>query len=173
MPNAPLRRPRQSTGNGCALIVCDSRFEEYFQLHETVFSALGHFGIPYRIHDLAVAGLDEATLSGCAVVVLGQDNLGLGLTRKSQTALYRAVSGGLGLVNFDYNLTHYDSSLVEAFGLSGVRTGRFVNVDSANSIAVPGADHWLTWTQEQGAEHRFNMPLPAAQASTGAFVLAA
>ena len=164
MPNAPFRRLRPSTGNGCALIVCDSRFEEYFQVYETVFAALGHFGIPYRVHDLAATDLDAATLEGCAVVVLGQDNVGLGLTGKAQSALLEAISGGLGMVNLDYNLTHYDESFVDAIGLAGLRSGRPVDVDSTTSIAIPTADHWLTWTQEEGRVHRLNMPVPAARA---------
>ena len=164
MPNAPFKRLRPSTGNGCALIVCDSRLKEYFQLYETVFAALGHFGIPYRTHDLAMADLNAAALRSCAVVVLGQDNLGLGLTRKAQSALLAAISDGLGLVNLDYNLMHYDKALVEAIGVSGFRAGRPIDVGSATSASVPDADHWLTWTQEEGQVHRFNMPLPASHA---------
>lgn len=164
MPNAPFKRHRQSTGNGCALVVCDSRLEEHFQIHETIYAALGHFGLPYRVHDLAAGDLDARTLEACAVVVIGQDNVGLGLTRNSQSVLLQAVSGGLGLVNFDYNLAQYDSSFAEAMGLSGRHASRSIDVGSADSIAVPAADHWLTWTQDEGQEHRLNMPVPAALA---------
>ncbi len=164
MPNAPFKRHRQSAGSGCALIVCDSRYEEYQQIHETVFAALGHFGIPYRVHDLAAGELDEATVAACAVVVLGQDNIGLGLGRRSQSVLLAAVSGGLGLINLDYNLALYDGSFAEALGLSGRRAGQPIAVGSAEAITVPDADHWLTWTQEAGAVHRLNMPVPAALA---------
>ena len=164
MPNAPFKRQRQSTGNGCALIVCDSRFEEYLQIHETVFAALAHFGIPYRIHDLATGGLDAQMLAACAVVVLGQDNIGLGLNHKSLSALLGAVSGGLGLVNLDYGLAHYDASFAAAIGLSGSRAGQPIAVGSAEAIAVPAADHWITWTQEEGCVHRLNMPVPASLA---------
>ena len=162
MPNAPFKRHRQSTGNGCALVVCDSRLEEYFQIPETIYAALGHFGLPYRVHDLAAGDLDARTLEACAIVVIGQDNVGLGLTRTSQSVLLQAVSGGLGLVNFDYNLAQYDSSFAEAMGLSGRHSSLSIEVGSAESIAVPAADHWLTWTQEEGREHRLNMPVPAA-----------
>lgn len=162
MPNAPSKQSRQSTGNGCALIICDSRLEEFLQIHETVYAALGHFGIPYRVHDLATANLSARTLAGCAVAVIGQDNVGLGLTRKSQSALLKAVSEGLGLVNLDYDLAHYDASFVEAVGLSAHGTRRPIEVGSAETVAVPAADHWLTWTQEAGQEHRLNMPVPAA-----------
>ena len=162
MPNAPFKRPRQSTGNGCVLVICDSRLEEHNQIHETVFAALGHFGVPYRLHDLATGGLEAKTVAGYAAVVLGQDNLGLGLTTRSQAVLLHAVSDGLGLVNLDYNLAQYDSSFAEAIGLSGRKSGQAVEVGSACSIAVPAADHWMTWTQEAGQEHRLNMPVPAA-----------
>jgi hypothetical protein len=162
MPNAPFKRHRQSAGNGCALIVCDSRLEEYFQIYETIHAALGHFGVPYRVHDLAAGDLDARTLEGCAIVIIAHDNVGLGLTRKSQSVLLQAVSGGLGLVNFDYNLAQYDSSFMEAMGLSGRHSSRSIEVGSAESIAVPEADHWLTWTQEEGRAHRLNMPVPAA-----------
>ena len=173
MPNAPFKRLQPSTGNGCALIVCDSRFEEFFQLYETVFAALGHFGIPYRLHDLAKADLKAAELRTCAVVILAQDNLGLAMTRQSQSCLLAAVAGGLGLVNLDYNLSHYDASLVEAAGVAGLRSGRLVDVGSATSVCVPDANHWLTWTQEEGEEHRFNMPIPAALTKTRPWLITA
>ena len=164
MPNAPSKRPVSSVGNGCALIVCDSRLEEHLQIHETVYAALGHFGIPYRVHDLATADLDAATLEACAVVILGQDNMGPGLTRASQSALLDSIAGGLGMVNLDYNLMHYDKSYVDAIGLAGLRAGRPMAVDSTASIAIPTIDHWITWTQERDRLHRFNMPVPAALA---------
>ncbi|MDC0033257.1 hypothetical protein OAJ57_01680 [Alphaproteobacteria bacterium] len=164
MPNAPSKRYHSSAGNGCALIVCDSRREEHLQIHETVYAALGHFGIPYRVHDLAAADLDAATLEACAVTILGQDNMGPGLTATSQSALLDAVSGGLGMVNLDYNLMQYDRSLINATGLAAVRAGRPMAVGSTASVGIPAADHWITWTQEAGRVHQLNMPVPAALA---------
>lgn len=162
MPNAPGKRARPSSGTGCALIVCDSRFEEYLQIHETVYAALGHFGIPYKVHDLAVADLDIAILEMCALVVLGQDNIGLGLTAESQFALLEAIAGGLGMVNLDYNLMHYEQAFVDAAGLAGSRAGRSAAVGGTASITIATIEHWITWTQAEGRVYRLNMPVPAA-----------
>jgi hypothetical protein len=146
------------------LIVCDSRLEEHLQIHETIYAALGHFGIPYRVHDLAMAALDATTLEACAVVVLGQDNIGPGLTPASQSALLEAVSNGLGMVNFDYNLMHYDKSFVDSIGLAGFNASRPMAVASTASVTIATIDHWITWTQEEDRVHRLNIPLPAALA---------
>jgi hypothetical protein len=102
---------------------------------------------------MAAADLDIKILENCAVVVLGQDNVGLGLNRG-------AVSSGLGLVNFDYNLTNYDTSFAEAMGLTESPKG----IGSVDTVSIRSADTWITWTQEESQEHRLNMPVPAALA---------
>lgn len=166
MSRAPSRQPKTSVGNACALVLCDSRLEESLQIHETVYAALGHFGAPYRVHDLAASGLDPTALNDCAVVVLGHDNIGLSLTAGIQATLLQAVAGGLGLVNLDCNLSSYDESFSDAIGLVGRRRGRPIGIGATTSVDVSAADHWISWTQEEGGRHRLNMPIPAAEAKT-------
>ena len=163
MPNAPHRRARQSKGNACALVVCDSRYAEYAQLHETVYAALGHFGVPYRVHDLAVRALDDGALGDCAVVVLAQENVGLGLTRKALGSLLAAVADGLGLVNLDYNLTHYDDALRDALGLAGTRHDGKETVGAVEAVSIATTDHYLTHTQGEGRLHRLRTPVPGTR----------
>lgn len=166
MPNAPAKRPQRSLGNGCALVLCDSRLAEHGQVHETVYAALGHFGVPYRVHDLAAGDLDAAMLADCALVLIAQDNLGLGFGRAGQTLLLDAVSShGLGLVSLDYNLAQYDDGFAAALGLRGLRHDGRIGVEGLDAVGIATTDHYLTHTQEEGRVHRLHMPIPAARAT--------
>ena len=57
--NGRVQRERRTTsGNGALLVVIDSGgpYWERMIVDETVLVALAHFGLPYRLLDLAVAG---------------------------------------------------------------------------------------------------------------------
>lgn len=167
MPNAPSKRTKQSRGNGVALLLCHSGYAEYAQVPETMFAALGHFGIPYRVRDLGAGRLRAAELEKCAVLVIGQENLGIGLSASDQKTILQAVAGGLGLVNFDYNLANYDDSYLDMIGLKGTRHDKGVGTIGAASIGIVSNSDYLTWTQESGRVHSLAFPIPAAVVRAG------
>ena len=162
MPNAPSRRIRESRGNAVVLVLCCSAYAEHALLPESVFAALGHFGIAYRVRDLARGRLRAGELADCAAAIIGQENLGLALSAADQKTLLGAVEGGLGLVNLDYNLAHYDAGLAEALGVRGTRNDKAVGVAGARAVGIVTTDDFLTYTQESGRVHGFQVPVPAA-----------
>ena len=160
MPNAPSKVAKESHGNAAVLVLADSRLSEYMQLPETMFAALSHFGVPYRVHDLAEKGLDREVLDNCSALIVGQENLGLSIDSEDRAMLLKAVEDGLGFVNFDYNLRNYDEPFRRAAGVKGSgHQGRFV-VDSVDRLGIVTTDHFLTHTQENGATHALHMPIP-------------
>ena len=67
---------RQSRGNLAVVVVVDSSQAEFPLLFETTFGALAHFGIPFRVADLATGPLTDDTLAGCRAVLVAQEHLG-------------------------------------------------------------------------------------------------
>ena len=118
-----LQRGRRfSAGNGALLVVVDGRggYWDRQIVNETVLVALEHYGMPYRLFDLASENLDEAALSNCAGIVLAQDHLGGSLTEAETTRVAEAVKNGVGLVNFDDDLRQYRPALLEMFGFGHI-----------------------------------------------------
>src|SRR5438552_14066165 len=92
---------RQSRGNLAVVVVVDSSQGEFPLLYETTFGALVHFGIPFRVADLARAPLGDDAIHGCRATLVAQEHLGGRLGAKGQAALLRAVDEGMGLGSFD------------------------------------------------------------------------
>src|SRR5258706_11697923 len=63
---------RQSRGNLAVIVVVDSSQPEFPLLYETTFGALGHFGIPFRVADLARGPLSDQALHGCRAFLVAQ-----------------------------------------------------------------------------------------------------
>jgi hypothetical protein len=162
MPMASTERPKNSTGNATLLVLYDSSQAESAQLPETIFSALNHFGMPYRSLDLARARLDGVDFHRHAAVVIGQEYLGLRLRPDDVRTLLKAVESGCGLVNVDHDIAAYDDTLCDALGLGGSHpTGRIAD-DGAEALVVSDNDHFISYTQDAGGTHRFRMPIPIA-----------
>src|SRR5436190_21797901 len=89
---------RQSRGNLAVTVVVDSSQPEFPLLYETTFGALGHFGIPFRVADLARGPLSDEALRGGRAVLIAQEHLGGRLGSTGQATLLRTVEGGTGLV---------------------------------------------------------------------------
>ena len=173
MPNAPVKRPRRSRGTAAVLLLGDSRAMEFTQMPETMFAALGHFGMPYRLLDLARRRPTPRDLAGAAVVVIGQENLGLSLDAAEQGLILSAVKDGLGLVNFDCNLANYDAAFADALGLTA--PGNRFGIDGVSSVGIADAAHSISCQQEGGAHHRLHLPVagvPVRPARPGTVVLA-
>ena len=162
MPNAPAKRPRRSTGNAAILLLGDSRQMEFAQMPETMFAALGHFGMPYRLLDLARRRPTSSDLAGAAAIVIGQENLGLSLDAAEQGLILGAVANGVGFVNFDCNLANYDTVFADALGLAA--PGKRFAIDGVSGIGIAGAAHSIACQQESGAHHRLHLPVAGVPA---------
>src|SRR5438034_3482549 len=109
------REQHSSTGNGALLVLVDGagRYWDRAIVDETILVALEHFGMPYRLLDLALERLKPETLSNCAGIILAQNRLGVGLSDSETHLVADAVKNGIGLVNFDDDLRLYRQPFLE------------------------------------------------------------
>lgn len=167
MPSAPEQQPKPSRGNLALLVLVDTTQAEHTHLPETVFAALGHFGMPYQVLDLGRQRLEGIELQRYRAVVNGQEHLGLRLSSAAVAALLNAVEGGLGLINFDHDLTPYGDAYAAALGLVGANATGRIPIDGTEAVVVRDNDHYISYTQEAGATHRLKMPVPIARVRVG------
>ena len=155
---------RQSRGNLAVVVVVDSSQPEFPLLFETTFGALSHFGIPFRVADLARGRLHDDVLNGCRAARVAQEHLGGRLGEGGQAMLLRALDKGMGLVSFDADLAGYGAEWLRAAGLAGVGRGGEVVTGGTPALAVREANHPITWWQD-GERHKvLKMPVPTALA---------
>jgi len=147
------RRVQLARGNGACLVVVDSR-GSYWQrciVEETILVALEHFGMPYRILDLASERPTAETLGTCAVILLAQNSLGESLLEEESRAVADAVREGVGLVNFDCDLRLYHPALLELFGFDRAE----FQVYATNQIRICDRSHYITGMQDPDECHCF------------------
>lgn len=157
MPNGKgmVQRDRHSsTGSGALLVIVNGEgaFWDHQIVDETVLVALEHYGMPYRVFDLAKERLDAAILSNCAAIVLAQHHLGGSLTDAETTLIAEAVKSGVGLVNFDNDLLQSCPALLEIFGFNRINPHPM----ATNLIRIPGNSHYIHRMQFPGDFHTFN-----------------
>jgi hypothetical protein len=155
---------RQSRGNLAVVVVVDSSQPEFPLLFETTFGALAHFGIPFRVADLAHAPLTDRTLAGCRAAVVAQEHLGSRLGASGQAALLRAAEEGMGLVSFDADLAAYEAAWASAAGLTGAGRGGEVVTGGTQTLGVTDAKHPITWWQDGELGKTLKTPTPTALA---------
>ena len=156
------KHPGQSRGNGVVLVLVDSRQSEFHLVHESVLSALGHFRMPYRVHDIGCEALSPTVLENAAAILIGQENFGLGVSSNETANLLAAVSRGTGLINLDPYLDRYDKALTDALGLVTGKSSGFETY-GATSVRVDDVSHYITYTQKPGDIHGLRMPVPAVR----------
>ena len=141
----PARERHGTEGEGALLVVVDSAgpFHARHLVDETVLVALEHYGMPYRLLDLARERPSAAALAACAGLVFAQDGLGDRLTPAETRLIAEAVHGGLGLVSFDWDLRRYDRSWLEIWGIERVERLPI----ASDLFFVPDNRHYLTWLQ--------------------------
>ena len=148
-----VERSRHSTEGSMALLVLVDSSGPYHNrniVDETILVALEHFGMPYRLLDLAQQRPSAELLAGCAGLVIAQDGLGDSLTEEESQLIADGVAAGMGLVNFDGDLRRYRGPLLEVFGFRGVERLPY----ASNLILVPSNEHYITWLQEPQAFHQ-------------------
>ena len=147
-----VRERHHTEGDGALLVVVDSGgpYHARSLVDETVLVALEHYGMPYRLLDLARERPTAANLASCAALVLAQDGLGDRLTQAETRLVAEAVSGGVGLVNFDWDLRRYDGALRQIWGFERVERLPI----ASDLFFVPECNHPLTWLQPAPVFHR-------------------
>ncbi|MCY3767087.1 MAG: hypothetical protein OXH06_16830 [Gemmatimonadetes bacterium] len=156
------RERRTSAGNGALLVVIDSggSYWERMIVDETVLAALAHFGMPYRLLDLAEERPTADALGECAGILLAQNGLGASLTRSETCLIADAVRSGAGLVNFDYDLRAYSAPLLEMFGFDRINPHPY----ATDTIRMQERDHYITELQSRGEFHTFDRMVTAIAA---------
>jgi hypothetical protein len=153
------RQRQQTSGNGALLVVVDSSgpFWERVIVDETVLVALEHFGMPYRLLDLAGQRPTPEMLRHCAGVVLAQNRLGEALDERESNMIAAAVAEGLGLINFDCDLRQLPGPLREIFGFEEINPNPY----TTDLMRIRTNDHYITGLQEAGEFHRFRRMVTA------------
>ena len=158
----------EARGNLAVVVLVDSSQPEFSFTFEGVFGALAHFGIPFRVLDLASAGVTDAAVAGCRAVLIGQEHVGARLKGLGVAALLRAVQDGMGLVNFDADLAPYGDDLVDAAGLAGAgRSGELI-AGGTQHVLVTDNRHPITWQQDGDFLKLLKVPVPTTLARVGA-----
>ena len=155
---------RQSRGNLAVVVVVDSSEPEFPLLFETTFGALAHFGIPFRVADLAAGPLTDDALDGCRAALVAQEYLGGRLGATGQAALLRATEGGMGLVSFDADLVGYGGEWLRAAGLAGAGRGGEIVTGGTAELGVRDNGHPITWWQDGERRKTLKVPVPTALA---------
>src|SRR5215813_7658837 len=153
---------RQSRGNLAVVVVLDSSQPEFPLLFETTFGALAHFGIPFRVADLARGPLTDDALRGCRAVLLPQEHLGGRLGATGQAVLLRAAEDGTGLVNLDADLAAYSAEWLRAAGIAGAGRGGEVVTGGTQTLGVRNTEHPVTWWQAGATRKPLKVPVPTA-----------
>ena len=158
-----VQRERHTTsGNGALLVVIDGAgpYWERMIVEETVLLALAHFGMPYRLLDLAEERPTPKSLEQCASILLAQNGLGASLTLSETGLIADAVRNGAGLVNFDYDLRNYGGPLLEIFGFDRINPHPY----ATDTLRIQDREHYITELQSPGEFHAFDRMVTAIAA---------
>ncbi len=154
----------QARGNLAAVVVVDSSQPEFAFQFESAFGALAHFGVPFRVLDLARGPVTDAALADCRAALVVQEYLGPRLGPAGQAALLRAAEDGAGLVSFDADLGGYGEPGLAAAGLAGAGRGGAILADGTPTLGVRDNGHPITWYQDGEPLKRLKVPVPTALA---------
>ncbi|MFQ5528687.1 MAG: hypothetical protein ACE5GX_20830, partial [Thermoanaerobaculia bacterium] len=127
---------------------------------ESAFGALAHFGIPFRVADLAMGSPTGELLYGCRAAIIFQEHIGARLGRAGTAALLRATEEGMGLVNFDSDLDGYGDEFLHAVGLKGAGRSGEVVTGGTQALHVRDNSHPITWWQDGDTRKILRGPVP-------------
>ncbi|MDD5597493.1 MAG: hypothetical protein PHV82_06085 [Victivallaceae bacterium] len=139
-----------SESNACLLVLIDSGGNHWKRIivRETIFAALEHYGIPYRVLDMAEHKLTGEDLSGCAGVLIAQQDIGKRFSGKDVSLLKEAVSNGLGLINFDNSLRNYPRAYYEIFGFEKLNPAPY----ATNILSIKSNGHYITGMRRENPD---------------------
>ena len=148
---------RETRGNGTLLVLLDRSRAEWLHLPSILFSALAHFGMPYSVQDVSQAPLHADELLQHRAIVIAQEHFGEALRTSDLTEILRAVSQGVGLVNFDHDLPRYKPTYADTLGLASKGT----RIGAAGCVNIASNSSFITWTRDPGEQVKFRRPTPA------------
>ena len=146
--------------NRSLLVLVDSRQgESYAGVAPGILSALDHWGMPYRRHDLASGQPGSESILRCAAVVSAQENVCAVLTDETVQCIEQAVAGGVGYVGCDSRVGFASSALQHVLG---VRAHDILSVYGTQAV---DAGHWVSQWQDLHGWCRFKRSLPVTAVS--------
>jgi len=152
-----------SKGNAVLLVVVNSMgpYWHYSIVEETVIYALMHFGMPFRILDLAKERITADTLKNCAAVILAQNLVGGDLSLEESSMIVEAVKEpGIGFVSFDNDIRINRAPLIEMFGFERINPHPY----ATDTIRISKNGHYITEMQSEGEFHTFDRMLTCISA---------
>jgi len=90
-----------------AVVLVNSTSAKYLDFQHQIQPYLDNFGVPYTVQDIAT-NASTTNLPNCALLIIGHKQLDTNhiyLDANAQANISRAVSNGVGLVNFDNGLS--------------------------------------------------------------------
>lgn len=153
------REEYNSSGNGSLLVVVNSigSYWDFSIVDETILAALKHYGMPYRVVDLAKQRLTNDVLENCSGIILAQCRVGNFITREEMKLISEAVKEGLGLVSFDNDLRNYSGSYLEIFGFDKINPHPY----TTDILRIKNNKHYISQMQEDGEYHKLNKMVTA------------
>ena len=155
-----IKRERHfSTGNGTLLVIVNGAgaYWDRSIVNETILVALEHFGMPYRLLDLASERPTRDLLVNCAGIILAQNRLGDCFSEMETKLIAGAVKKGIGLVNFDNDLRLYKAPFLEIFGFENINPHPY----ATNIMRIRNNKHHITQLQFPGEYHSFDRMVTA------------
>jgi len=145
------------------VLVDSSKTEESEILNKTMWSAFGHFGMPYEVLDLKDNEVSEEKLLSHSVAVIGQGKLGSSISKKEASAIADAVKQGVGFVNFDGYLDLYEQPLKGIFGIATASEPNGSGFLNTRGVRTVDNTHFITYTRDTSdmAVTLFNKPVEA------------
>lgn len=144
--------------NPTVAVIVDTRRVEYLLTKSTVLRGLEHWGMPYRIIDLAATTSLPTAISRSGVVMVGQEYLGESLGPHLGDLIHH-IENGAALVNLDYTLFTYPDLYRELIGMRG--SAEEISVDS---LVVTGESHPILSGRTSGPTRALKQPVPAIRA---------
>jgi hypothetical protein len=96
-----------ATTGADAVVLVNSTSAKFSDFQRLIQPYLDNFGVPYTVQDLATNAA-TTNLTSCALVIIGHKQLDTNhvyLDTNAQANISRAISNGVGLVNFDNDLS--------------------------------------------------------------------
>lgn len=104
--------------NRTLLVLFDSRQKDaYSDVESGLITALDHWGMPYRRHDLSGGQPGVEMLRACAAVVVAQQHLCTRLADSTAQAIAEAVADGVGYVGCDGSVGRVPIALQHVLGV--------------------------------------------------------
>jgi hypothetical protein len=154
-----MKLMKESVGNmRIAVIVDSSAYNDYKYTEQTVYAVLEHLGIPFTTVDLAETSVSRDQFANISAVVIAQDNVGQRISTQLAEQITVALGSGVGLVNFDSNLSAFWPNFKKMWCSSFRST-------STSEIRKTDLPHFITCSQEKGKSKCCKKPISTCKVS--------